>query len=37
MEGWVNPRAGLDNVEKKKFFTQPGLELQLFGCAARSQ
>jgi hypothetical protein len=24
--GWVDPRAGLDNVEKRKFFTLPGLE-----------
>jgi hypothetical protein len=25
--GWVDPRAGLDDVEKRKFFTLPGLEL----------
>jgi hypothetical protein len=25
--GWVGPRAGLDNVEKRKFLTLPGLEL----------
>jgi hypothetical protein len=25
--GWVNPRAGLDDVEKRKFLTLPGLEL----------
>jgi hypothetical protein len=24
---WVGPRAGLDDVEKRKFFTLPGLEL----------
>jgi hypothetical protein len=23
--GWVNPRAGPDDVEKRKFFTLPGL------------
>jgi hypothetical protein len=25
----VDPRAGLDNVKKRKFFTLPGLELRL--------
>jgi hypothetical protein len=25
--GWVNPRTGLDSVEKRKFLTPPGLEL----------
>jgi hypothetical protein len=25
--GWVDPRAGLDDVEKKKFLTPPGSEL----------
>jgi hypothetical protein len=25
--GWVDPRAGLDDVEKRKFLTIPGLEL----------
>jgi hypothetical protein len=25
--GWVDPRAGQDNMEKWKFFTLPGLEL----------
>jgi hypothetical protein len=24
---WVGPRAGLDEVEKRKFMTLPGLEL----------
>jgi hypothetical protein len=24
--GWVGPRAGLDDVEKRKFLTLPGLE-----------
>jgi hypothetical protein len=26
--GWVDPRAGLDDVEKRKFLTLPGLELR---------
>jgi hypothetical protein len=26
--GWVGPRAGLDDVEKRKFLTLPGLELR---------
>jgi hypothetical protein len=26
--GWVDPRATLDNVEKRKFLILPGLELQ---------
>jgi hypothetical protein len=25
--GWVDSRAGLDDVEKRKFLTLPGLEL----------
>jgi hypothetical protein len=25
--GWVGPRTGLDEVEKRKFLTLPGLEL----------
>jgi hypothetical protein len=29
--GWVDPRAGLDNVEKRKFLTLPGLELRTLG------
>jgi hypothetical protein len=29
--------AGLDDVEKRKFLTLPGLELRLLGCPARSQ
>jgi hypothetical protein len=24
--GWVGPRAGLDDMEKRKFLTLPGLE-----------
>jgi hypothetical protein len=35
--GWVGPRAGLDDVEKRKFLTLQGLELRPFGCPARSQ
>jgi hypothetical protein len=27
--GWVDPRTGLDDMEKWKFFTIPGLELSL--------
>jgi hypothetical protein len=26
IEGWVDARAGLDDVEKRKFLTLPGLE-----------
>jgi hypothetical protein len=26
--GWVEPRTGLDDVEKRKFLTVPGLELR---------
>jgi hypothetical protein len=33
----VGPRAGLDDVEKRKFLTLPGLELRLLGRPARSQ
>jgi hypothetical protein len=29
MGGWVDPRAGLDDMEKRKFFTLLGLELSL--------
>jgi hypothetical protein len=34
--GWVGPRAGLDDVEKRKFFTLSGLELQPLSCPAYS-
>jgi hypothetical protein len=34
--GWVDPRAGLNDVEKKKFLTLPGLELWPLGRPARS-
>jgi hypothetical protein len=33
----VDPRAGLDDVEKRKFLTLPGLELPPLGRPARSQ
>jgi hypothetical protein len=29
--GWVDPRAGLDNAEKRKFLILPGLELWAVG------
>jgi hypothetical protein len=35
--GCVGPRAGLDDVEKKKFLTLLGLEPQLLGRPVRSQ
>jgi hypothetical protein len=35
--GWVGPRAGMDDVEKRKFLTIPGLELRPLGLTARSQ
>jgi hypothetical protein len=33
----VDPRAGLDDVEKRKFVTLPVLELRSLGRPARSQ
>jgi hypothetical protein len=33
----VGPRTGLNDVEKKKFLTLPGLELRPLGRQARSQ
>jgi hypothetical protein len=33
----VDPRAGLDDVEKRKFLTLQGLELRRLGRPARSQ
>jgi hypothetical protein len=33
----VDPRAGLDDLEKRKFLTLPGLELQPYGSPSRSQ
>jgi hypothetical protein len=35
--GWVDPRAGLDDVEKRNHLTLPGLELRSLGRRARSQ
>jgi hypothetical protein len=35
--GWVDPRAGLDDLEKRKFLTLEGLELRPLGRPARSQ
>jgi hypothetical protein len=35
--GWVDTRAGLNEVEKRKFFTLLGLELQPLGSTAHSQ
>jgi hypothetical protein len=37
MGGWVNPGAGLDDLEKRKFLTLLGLELRPLGRPARSQ
>jgi hypothetical protein len=33
----VGPRAGLDDVEKRKFLTLPGIELRRLGRPARNQ
>jgi hypothetical protein len=33
----VDSKAGLEDVEKRKFLTLPGLELQTLGHPARSQ
>jgi hypothetical protein len=35
--GWVDPRAGLDDVEKKKYLILPGLEVRPVGRPARSR
>jgi hypothetical protein len=35
--GWVDPRSGLDDVERRKILPLPGLQLQPLGRAARSQ
>jgi hypothetical protein len=35
--GWVVPRASLDDMEERKFFTLPGLELRPLSHPARSQ
>jgi hypothetical protein len=35
--GWVDPRAGLDDMEDRKFLTLPGLEFRPLDRPARSQ
>jgi hypothetical protein len=35
--GWVGPRAGVDDVEKRKFLTLLGLEFRPLGHPTRSQ
>jgi hypothetical protein len=35
--GWMDPRGGLDDVEKRIFLTLPGLELRPLGRPARDQ
>jgi hypothetical protein len=35
--GWVGPRTGLDDVEKRKFLPLPELELRPLGSPPRSQ
>jgi hypothetical protein len=35
--GWMDPRAGLVDLEKRKFLTLRGLELRPLGRTARSQ
>jgi hypothetical protein len=35
--GWMDPRAGLDDMKKWKFLTLTGLELRNLGRQARSQ
>jgi hypothetical protein len=37
IDGWVDPRAGLDDVEKRKFLALPEFELRPVGRPARSQ
>jgi hypothetical protein len=35
--GWVGPRTGLDDIEKRKFLALPGLELRPLGPPVRNQ
>jgi hypothetical protein len=37
MGSWVDPRAGLDDVENRKFLILSGIELRHFGRPVRSQ
>jgi hypothetical protein len=37
IRGWVDPRTDMDDVEKRKLLTLPGLELQPLGRPGRSQ
>jgi hypothetical protein len=34
--GWVDPRAGLDEVENRKLLTLSGLEVRSLACPSRS-
>jgi hypothetical protein len=34
--GWVDPRTGIEDMEKRKFLPLPGLEFRPLGCPARS-
>jgi hypothetical protein len=35
--GWMGPTAGLDDMEKRKLLTLPGLDLRPLGCPGHSQ
>jgi hypothetical protein len=35
--GWIGPRTGLDDVERRQIFPLPGVEFRPLACAARSQ
>jgi hypothetical protein len=37
MGGWVGPRTGLNDMERKKYLPLPGLELRPLVLTARSQ
>lgn len=36
IRGWLDHRAGLDDNEKRKFLTLPGLDLRPLSCPVRS-
>jgi hypothetical protein len=36
IRGWVDPRAGMNDVQKRKFLTLPELEFRSLGRPARS-